>query len=81
MPIYSKKQTQIKAESRAQVETLLFEQTFIKVLAEYSDYSNVFLAKNVVEFLENIGIKKHTIGLEKYKQLLFNSICTLEPVK
>ena len=53
MRVHSKKQTQIEA--------LLFDKIFTEVLVEYSDYNNVFSAKNVVELSENIEINEHTI--------------------
>ena len=59
IPIHSTKQAQVKA--------ILFNKAFIKVPVEYFDYSNVFLAENAVELLENIRIKEHAIDLEEYK--------------
>ena len=59
MPVYSKKQ--------AQVGILLFNKVFIEVPVEYSDYNNVFLAKNTMELSENTRINKHIIKLEKDK--------------
>ena len=53
MPVHSKKQ--------AQVGTLLFDKVSTAVLAEYSDYSNVFSAKNAAELLKNTGMNEHTI--------------------
>ena len=38
-----------------------------KILTEYSNYSNVFLAKNVVEFPKNTLINKHAIKLDEGK--------------
>ena len=61
--IHSKRQAQIKT----QVEALLFNKAPIKVPVEYSDYSNVFSAKHIVEFPENTGINEHTIKLKKSK--------------
>ena len=69
MPVYSKKQ--------AQVGALLFDKALSKVLAEYSDYSNVFLAENVAELPKNTGINEHAIKLEEGKQLSFNPIYSL----
>ena len=63
MPVHSKTQAQVKA--------LLFDEAFIEVLVEYSDYSNVFLAENVTELPENTGMNKHTIKLKEDKQSLF----------
>ena len=53
MLIYSKKQTQIRA--------LLLNKAFIEISAKYSNYSNIFLIENIVEFPENTGINEHTI--------------------
>ena len=44
---------------------------------EYSDYSNVFLAKNVTELSENTRMNEHTIELEESKQPLFRLIYSL----
>ena len=73
MLIYSKKQ--------AQVEALLFDKAFTKVLAEYSNYNNIFLAKNIAEYLENTGINEHTIELKNGKPLPFDLIYSLRPVE
>ena len=67
--MHSKKQAQIKA--------LLFDKAFTKVLAEYSDYNNVFSAKNITKIPENTGINEHIIKLEESKQLLFGLIYSL----
>ena len=56
MLVHSKKQVQIRA--------LLFNKAFIEVLVEYSDFNNVFLAKNAAKLPENIGINEHAIELE-----------------
>ena len=73
MLVYSKKQAQIGA--------LLFDKTFTEVPAEYSDYSNVFSAENVVELPENTGMNEHAIKLEKGKQPPFGPIYSLKPVE
>ena len=69
MPLHSKK--------KAQIEALLFDKVLIEVPAEYSNYSNIFLAKYVAKFPENIGINEHVIKLEKEKQPLFGPIYSL----
>ena len=53
----------------------------IIVLAKYFSYSNVFLTKYAIEFLENTRINEHIIKLEKSKQPLFGSIYSLELVE
>ena len=77
MPVHSKKQAQIEA----QVGALLFNKAPTEVPAEYSDYSNVFLAEHTAELLENTGINEHAIKLEEGKQPLFGPIYTLGPVE
>ena len=59
MPVHFKKQ--------AHVRILLFNEALTKVLVEYSDYSNVFLVENTIEFLENIRINKYVIKLKEGK--------------
>ena len=73
MLVYSKKQIQIKA--------LLFDKASTEVLAEYSDYSDVFSMENAAELPENTRINKHVIKLEKVKQPPFGSIYSLGPIK
>ena len=75
------KKAQIKAQSKAQVGALLFNEAFTEIPAEYSDYSNVFLAENVVKLLENTEMNEHAIELEKDKQPLFGLIYSLSPVE
>ena len=77
MPVYSKRQAQIKA----QVGALLFNQAFIEVPAEYSDYSNVFSAEYVAELPENTEMNKHAIKLKEDKQPPFGPIYSLGPVE
>ena len=69
IPVHSKKQTQ--------VGVLLFDKAPTEIPAEYSDYSNIFSAKNVAKFPKNTGINKHAIKLKKDKQLLFGPIYSL----
>ena len=73
MLVYSNKQ--------AQVGVLLFNKAFTEVLVEYSNYSDIFSAKNAIKLLENTKINKYAIKLKEKKQLLFNPIYSLEPVK
>ena len=63
MPVNFKKQAQIKA----QVGALLFNKAPTEIPTEYSDYSNVFLAEQVAELLENTGMNEHAIKLEESK--------------
>ena len=73
--MHSKSQAQIEAQieaesgaqSRAQVEALIFDKTPTEVPAKYSNYSNVFLAENAAEFLENTGMNKYAIEIEENK--------------
>ena len=65
------------SKKQAQVGALLFDEAPTEVSAEYSDYSNVFSAKNAMELLENIGINEHAIKLEEGKQPLFSPIYSL----
>ena len=51
------------------------------ISAEYSDYSNIFLVKNVTEVLKYTRINDGAIKLVKNKQLLFGPIYSLEPVE
>ena len=69
------------SERQAQVGALLFDKAPTKVPAEYSNYSNVFSAKNAVELPENTGMNEHAIELEEGKQPPFGPIYSLGPVE
>ena len=69
MPVYSKRQAPIGA--------LLFNKALTEVLAEYSDYSNVFSAEYVAKLPENTGMNEHAIKLEEGKQPPFGPIYSL----
>ena len=71
----------VHSEKQAQIGALLFNKAFTEVLAEYSDYSNVFSAKNAVKLLENTRINEHVIKLEKGKQPSFGLIYSLRLVE
>ena len=53
----------------------------MEVLAEYSNYSNIFLVEDKARLLENIGINEYVIKLEEDKQPLFKLIYSMGPVK
>ena len=50
-------------------------------MAEYFNYSNIFLAEYIVELPENTRINKYAIKLKEDKQSLFGPIYSLEPVE
>ena len=81
MVVDSSRKAQIKAQSGAQVEALLFDKAPPKVPTKYSNYSNVFSAENAAELPENTGINKHAIKLEKGKQPPFGPIYSLGPIE
>lgn len=53
----------------------------IVILAEYLDYTNVFLKDLVIELFKYSDINKHVIDLELGKQLLYEPIYSLKPVE
>ena len=71
----------VHSEKQAQVRALLFDKASTTVPLKYSDYSNVFSAKNAAELLENTEMNKHAIELEKSKQPFFRPIYSLGPVE
>ena len=48
---------------------------------KYSNYSNIFSAKNTAELLEYTRINDHAIKLEKDKQLFFSPIYSLRLIE
>ena len=75
------RKAQIEAQSGAQIRVLLFDEAPTEIPAEYSNYSDVFLAENAAELPENTGMNKHAIKLEEGKQLPFRRIYSLGPVE
>ena len=73
MPVHSKRPVQVGA--------LLFNKASIEVLAEYSNYSNIFSAENAAELPENTRMNEHAIELEEDKQPSFGPIYNLGPVE
>ena len=79
--IWKQEKMLVHSKKQAHVRALLFDEAFTEVLAEYSDYSNIFSAKNAAELLKNIGINEYVIKLEENKQPSFVPIYSLEPVE
>ena len=79
--MHSKRQAQIKAQSKAQVGALIFDETPIAVSTEYSNYSNIFSVKYTIELPEYIEINNHTIKLEEDKRLPFGPIYNLGSIE
>ena len=50
-------------------------------MVEYSDYSNIFSAKNIPKLLKYTKKNDYTIELEKSKQSIFKPIQSLDPVE
>ena len=75
------RKAQIGVQSGVQVGALLFNEAPTEVPAEYSDYSDIFLAENVAELPENTGINEYAIELEEGKQPPFGPIYSLGPVE
>lgn len=79
--MHLEKKIQIKAQgenqNRNQVGALLFDQSPIKVLVIYFNYSNIFLIKSIAELPEHSEINNYIIKLEKGNQLPFGLIYSL----
>ena len=79
--IREREEMPVHFEKQAQVRALLFDKALTEIPAEYSDYSNIFSAKNVAELPENTGINEHVIELEEDKQPPFSPIYSLRPIE
>ena len=69
------------SKKQAQVRILIFDEASTAVLAEYSDYSNIFSLKYMVEHLEYTKINDYAIKLEEDMQPSFSPIYSLKPIK
>ena len=67
MAIQKWKEMPMHFKRQAQVGTLLFDKAPTKVLAKYSNYSDVFSAENAAELSENTEMNEHVIKLEEGK--------------
>ena len=56
---------QIKAQSRAQFRALIFNKAPTEVLAEYSNYNNIFLVENATKLSKYTKINNYAIKLKK----------------
>ncbi len=65
----------------AQTAVLQLDKAFTKILAEYSDYTDVFSIDLAMELPENTYINKYAIELIEEKQLPYGPIYTLNPVE
>ena len=72
---------QIGIQNGVQVGVLLFDEAPTEVSADYSNYSNIFLAENAAELYENTEMNEHTIKLEEGKQPSFRPIYSLGQVE
>lgn len=52
-----------------------------KVLAKYTDYTNVFSFSLIIELFKNTRMNKYGIDLIDGKQLLYEPIYALNPMK
>ena len=68
-------------KKQAQIEVLIFNKVLTSVLAQYSNYSNIFLAKYVAEYPEHTGINDHAMELKEGKQPFFGLTYSLGPIK
>ena len=64
-----------------QITTLIVDKVSIIVIAEYSDFANVFPKESAMVLPEYTKINTHAIDLEKNKQLPYGSIYSLVPLK
>ena len=78
---YVEAQSRARIQDEAQVGSLLFNEACTEILAEYSNYSDVFLAENAAEFPENTRMNEHAIELEEGKQSHFSPIYSLGQVE
>ena len=67
MLVHSERQAQIKAQNGIPVRTLIFDKTLTIVLAEYSNYSNVFSIEYAAELPKYTRMNYHAIELEESK--------------
>ena len=81
MTIYPLQTAQITGNNPIQVAALKQNEILIEVLVEYSNFADVFSAKEALVLPEYIELNEHSIELENSKQLHYRSIYSLRPVE
>ncbi len=73
--------TTIHLFQAAQIAVLYWNKARTKILAKYSDYTDVFSINQVMEYPKNTSINEHTIELVKEKQLSYKPIYALNLIE
>lgn len=71
----------LRSKIKSRLKFYYIDKVFIIIPVKYSDSSNIFLIKKIIEFLKYIKINNNVIKLEKSKQLFFRFIYNLELVE
>ena len=71
----------VHPDREVQIVILIADEAFVTILAEYSDFEDVFSKESAAVLPEHTEINTHAIDLEEGKQPLFGSIYSLGPVK
>ena len=71
----------VHPSQRAQISGLIVEEAATKLLAEYSDFADVFSPDLASELTERTGINDHTIELVDGQQPPYGPIYSLKPVE
>lgn len=79
--IHFSRTSKVYGLNKSTLVTMQRNKAFIKILAEYSDYADIFSINRTIKLLENTGIKKHAIELIERKQLPYWLIYILNPVE
>lgn len=66
---------------KAQIASLKANETFTTVLPKYSNFTNIFSSELVAELPKHMKINNYAIGLINVKQLPYEPIYSLGPVK
>ena len=68
-------------DREVQITALIADKAPLSILAEYSDFENVFSKESAAVLLEHTEINTHTIDLEESKQPPYGPIYSLGPVE
>ena len=81
MPIYPSRAAQVDGGEAIQIAALNQKEAPTEVPAKYSDFSNVFSAKEALILPEQTEFNEHAIKLEEGKQPPYGPIYSLRPVE
>ena len=72
---------EVHPDQEVQIAVLIANKALVTILAEYSDFEDMFSKKSAKVLPKHTGINMYAIDLEEDKQLAYEPIYSLGPIK